>query len=235
MVEALILAGGLGTRLQSAVPDRPKPMALVGGRPFLEYLVSSLRHGGIQTIVLAVGHQADQVRRHFGDGARWGLAIRYSEEQTPLGTGGAVKLAGSVLTGDRFLILNGDSFLELDYGDLLHYHAAKRGLVTVALTRVADRARYGAVDLDESGAIIAFSPPGVATGGGWVHGGVCVVSRSLLDQIAPNHLVSLETEVLPRLVGHGLYGYPAGDGYFIDIGTPASYRDAQSSLPMRAQ
>src|SRR5205809_80627 len=182
-------------------------MALVAGRPFLEYLVSSLRHGGIQTIVLAVGHQADQVRRHFGDGARWGLAIRYSEEQTPLGTGGAVKLAGSVLTGDRFLILNGDSFLELDYGDLLHYHAAKRGLVTVALTRVADRARYGAVDLDESGAIIAFSPPGVATGGGWVQGGGGVVSPAQLDRTPPNSLVAPEPGVSACLVGQARNGH----------------------------
>ena len=235
MVEALILAGGLGTRLRSAVPDRPKPMALVAGRPFLEYLVSSLRRGGIQTIVLAIGHQADQVRRHFGDGARWELSIRYSQENEPLGTGGAIKLAGSVLTGDRFLVLNGDSFLQLDYGDLLHYHDAKRGLVTVAVTQVADRVRYGAVDLADGGAIHAVSAPGVARGAGWVHGGVCVVSRGLLDQIAPNRPVSLETDVLPRLVGRGLYGYPASAGYFIDIGTPASYREAQASLPERAQ
>ena len=210
-------------------------MAPVAGRPFLEYLVSSLRRGGIETIVLAIGHQADQVRRHFGDGARWELSIRYSQEDAPLGTGGAVKLAGSVLTGDRFLVLNGDSLLQLDYGDLLNYHDAKGGLVTVAVTRVADRARYGAVDLDVAGAIRRFSAPGVATGAGWVHGGVCVVSRSLLDQIAPNRAVSLETDVLPRLVGRGLYGYPVGDRYFIDIGTPASYRDAQSSLPGRVQ
>ena len=233
MVEALILAGGLGTRLRSAVPDRPKPMALVAGRPFLEYVVSSLRRGGVQTIVLAVGHQADKVQRHFGDGARWEVSIRYSQEDAPLGTGGAVKLAGSVLTGDRFLLLNGDSFLELDYGELVRYHAAKRGLVTVAVTRVADRARYGAVDLDGGGAIIAFSPPRVAKGAGWVNGGVYVVSRGVLDQIAPTRPVSLETEVLPHLVGRGLYGYPAADRYFIDIGTPASYRDAQSSLPER--
>ena len=210
-------------------------MAPVAGKPFLEYLVSSLRRGGVETIVLAIGHQADQVRRHFGDGARWQLSIRYSQEDAPLGTGGAVKLAGSVLTGDRFLVLNGDSLLQLDYGDLLNYHDAKGGLVTVAVTRVTDRARYGAVDLDVGGAISRFSAPGAATGAGWVHGGVCVVSRWLLDQIAPNRPVSLESDVLPRLVGHGLYGYPAGDGYFIDIGTPASYREAQSSLPERAQ
>ena len=112
-MKALILAGGLGTRLRSVVADQPKPMAPTAGKPFLQYLVEWLRDQGFDDLVLCVGHRADQVRAHFGDGRRWGVQVAYAVERTPLGTAGALKNAGEHVTGTT-LVLNGDSYLEVD-------------------------------------------------------------------------------------------------------------------------
>src|SRR5271163_161643 len=123
-VPAVLLVGGMGTRLRSVVPSTPKPLAAVGVKPFLELLVAQLRNQGIRRLIMCSGHLADQIENKFGDGSAWDVAITYSREQQPLGTGGAIKLAqGHLIEDATFLVMNGDSFLEIDFGRLIRAHS----------------------------------------------------------------------------------------------------------------
>lgn len=229
-MEALILAGGLGTRLQGVLPDRPKPMAPVAGRPFLEYLVLQLRRAGVGRVVLSTGHLGDQIAAHFGDGAALGVRIVYSHESRPAGTGGAVKLAERHLEGDRFLVMNGDSFVAADLSTVIAAHEARAALATMALTRVADASRYGLVELDERGRVTRFVEKGAAAAGtpGLINSGIYVLSRALLDRIPePGPPTSLERDVFPELIGRGGEGEFLGvelEGFFKDIGVPDDYK-----------
>jgi UTP-glucose-1-phosphate uridylyltransferase len=164
--QALVLCGGLGTRLREAVPDRPKAMAPIRGKPFLEILLRSLKRRGVGDVVLATGHLGNQIEDYFEDGRCWDLAIRYSREPEPLGTGGAVKLAEPLLR-DRFLILNGDTFVDFDPAALEARMDAADASLVLALRRVDDASRYGAVDVDAGrrpgrlpGAGMDAAPPG---------------------------------------------------------------------------
>jgi CTP:molybdopterin cytidylyltransferase MocA len=148
---AFLLVGGLGTRLQSVLPSTPKPLARVGNMPFLELLVLQLRSQGIRRIVMCTGHLASQIEQEFGDGHKWDVAINYSQELQPLGTAGAVKLAeGYVKQASDFLVMNGDSFLELDLREFIQFHREHGGLVSLAVRKVPDAARYGTVHMDST-------------------------------------------------------------------------------------
>jgi NDP-sugar pyrophosphorylase family protein len=219
-MQAVILAGGLGTRLGPLVAGSTKPLAPVAGRPFLEYLLLQLRKGGIADVVLCVGHRGDLVREHFGSGTPWGLTLTYSWERELRGTGGAVKLAEPLLRGDDFLVLNGDSLFDVPLADLTAFHRHRGALATLALARAEDARRFGTVALGPAGEVVRFVEKGQAeSGGGLINGGVYVFRRAVLDEIPAGRPVSLEREVFPALVGRGLYGL-ARDGYFVDIGIP---------------
>ena len=230
--EVVVLAGGLGTRLRSVLRGKPKCLAPVGGRPFLEYLLCFLRGQGVSEVILAVGYLGEQVVEYFGDGRRLGLQLRYSFEEASLGTAGALRLAGQLLQGSRVVVVNGDSIAEVPLKSMLEYHVEKGALATVALTKVRDVARYGAVKLDTAGQVVRFTEKS-SGGEGWVNAGVYALERSVIDHIPHKWPVSLEHEVFGNLAGSSaLYGYPF-DGYFIDIGTPEAYRQAQFELPRR--
>ena len=218
----LILSGGLGTRLRSVINNQPKPMALISGRPFLEYLILQLRKQGLTDIVLCIGYLGEQVKRYFGDGGRWGIHISYSHEKEPLGTGGAVKLAETLVREENFLVMNGDSFLDVDLKQLVNYHLKNKALATMALVEVEDPARYGTVEIDENGEIESFVEKGRSSSSKLINGGVYVFNREIFDYI-PEGKVSLEKEVFPKLIGKGFYGMPI-KGSFIDIGIPEDYR-----------
>jgi NDP-sugar pyrophosphorylase family protein len=227
-VKALILAGGLGTRLRKDVPDRPKPMAPAAGRPFLEYLVELLRDQGFDDLVLCLGHQADHVRTHFGDGRRWGVQIDYAIEASPLGTAGALKNAGEHVAGTT-LVLNGDSYLEIDLRAMVAGHGARqaadgRALGTLAVVRVEDTAAGGAMEMNGAGRIAGFWEKAEA-GPGWINGGIYVLEPEVWEAIPEGRPVSIERETFPHLLAQGchLYAYPV-DGFFVDIGTPQGYR-----------
>jgi mannose-1-phosphate guanylyltransferase len=231
-VHAVILAGGLGTRLRRLVRDLPKPMVDIAGRPFLEYLLLQLRAEGFDRAVLCTGHMGGIVRDYFGTGERLGLSIGYSEEPEPLGTGGALRLAEPLLQGDRWLVLNGDSFLDTSFRQLVEVHASSGALATLALVEVDDPQRYGSVSLGSGTEIGAFVEKGAAGGPALINGGVYVLERQVLELIPPGRQVSLEREVFPRLVGRGLHGVQVA-GTFIDIGVPDDYlrlRDAPDLL-----
>jgi NDP-sugar pyrophosphorylase family protein len=238
-IPVLILAGGLGTRLRPVLADRPKGLAPIGERPFLEIQVDLLRRQGLRRLVLAVGHLARQIQDHFGDGRRWGLRIDYSVEGPRLlGTGGALKLAERFFT-PRALVLNGDTFFDLDYAQLLARHEEQRPVATLALARADDARRYGSVLVDSSGRrVVGFqekdssisSPPNAAAGEApsaaalnerWLNAGAYLIERELLAGWKAGEPCSLERDVFPTALAQGLkLAALTSRQRFFDIGTP---------------
>lgn len=232
-MQAILLAGGLGTRLRAVVSDRPKPMALIEGRPFMEYVTRELVRCGITDIIFAVGYKGSMVEEYFGNGEAFGFHGFYAYEETLLGTAGAIKHAGQFVTQDRFFVLNADTFYRLDYRRLEGLQAAKNLDMALVLREVPDVARYGRAVLDGNGLLTAFDEKIRNTGPGTINGGVYLLKRELLGTI-PEGRVSLEHDMVP---GWLLEGRPIGgfvnDGYFIDIGIPESYRRFQEDVRNR--
>jgi NDP-sugar pyrophosphorylase family protein len=225
-VSFAILAGGLGTRLRSAVPDRPKVLAPVAGRPFLAHLFDQLAKAGAHHVALLVGHAADQVQEAFGDSYRE-LALTYSREPEPLGTGGALRLALPLLTETTIVLFNGDSYCDVDFSQLVADHRGDKRRATLTLAQVEDSSRYGRVNLDDSNRITRFEEKGGSRESGWINAGIYVLSRNVVADIPEGRPVSLEREVLPDLILSGkVIGFPGRS--FIDIGTPESYAEAEA-------
>ncbi len=234
-MQALILAGGLGTRLRSVVSDRPKPMAFVGGIPFLERLIRRLASQGVEEVILCVGYLWERILEAFGEGKDLGVTLRYSVEETPLGTAGALKKAEALISG-TFFVLNGDTFLEVNLRALQNFHREKKALGTLTVVPMENAGRYGSVQLDSTGRIRGFLEKGLVSTclPCWINGGVYVFERALLRWVPEGRPVSLERETLPALIAADgpLYGYESR-GYFIDIGTPEHYARAQKELEER--
>ncbi|MHB9023856.1 MAG: nucleotidyltransferase family protein [Armatimonadota bacterium] len=226
----MILAGGLGTRLRSAVPDLPKPMAEVAGRPFLDYLLMQVRRAGICDIVLCVGYKAEAIEAYYGDGIRLDLKFHYAYERELLGTAGALTQAAEYIRTDTFIVMNGDSYCEVDFNDLLATHAARRASVTITAMYQEDRLRFGSLEIDQQDAITAFIEKGEASGPGYINGGIYAMSREILNRIPAGVPSSLEKDIFPQLLGQGLYAFKTA-GAFIDIGIPSEYARAARVLP----
>lgn len=225
-IPAILLVGGKGTRLQSVVRSKPKPLAQIGDAPFLELLVLQLRAQGIRRIVMSTGHLAEQIEQQFQDGRKLDMRIEYSRETQPLGTAGAVKFASGLVTGAaEFLVMNGDSFLEFSVSDLIHFHRKHRGVASMAVRRVPNSARFGTVHISESRRIAGFVEKTGAEVPGVVNGGVYVFDQSFLGLI-PDGPSSLEKDVFPHVLDRGIYALEQ-HGLFIDIGTPEDYAYAQ--------
>jgi D-glycero-alpha-D-manno-heptose 1-phosphate guanylyltransferase len=237
-MEAVVLAGGRGTRLRKAVPGLPKSLAPIGKRPFLSYLLGWLRSQGITEVILALGHRRKAIARYYTACPPHGIRLRYSVESAPLGTGGALRNLRSLLSGEEFFVLNGDSIFDVDLRQMLSFHRRHRSNATLALASPPETARYGSVVFDSRKQIKAFvekqatSMGGDSDNGGarWVSGGLYIVNKAVFRHMPRRQEVSLEKEVFPRLIGHGFYGFP-WEGYFIDIGIPEDYRKARAELP----
>jgi len=229
-VKAILLVGGLGTRLRSVVPSRPKALAPIGDRSFLELLVRQLWLQGIRNLVMCTGYLADQIENKFGDGRSWGVSIEYSNEERPLGTAGAIKGAQRYLTNvSEFLVLNGDSFLDINLHSLMTFHRKHDGaVVTMTVVRVEDARRYGTVCVDANDRVIAFAEKTASYAPGLVNGGIYVCSQAVWQHI-PEPPASLERDVFPYLLNHRMYAQEH-QGIFIDIGTPTAYSRAQYLL-----
>jgi D-glycero-alpha-D-manno-heptose 1-phosphate guanylyltransferase len=226
-MEAIILAGGLGTRLRSVVADLPKAMAPVNGRPFLAYLLDALIAAGFDSAILAVGYKSEQIRTHFGERYR-SLPLRYSVETEPLGTGGAIKLAMEQVDTTTVFVLNGDTYVELDYQAMLAAHNEAKAALTVAVHAVPDASRYGALDIVD-GRIHGFLEKGCA-GPGSINAGVYVLSRDLLTPYNLPRAFSFETDFLvPRVREIRPLAFRT-QGIFIDIGVPEDYVRARDVL-----
>lgn len=202
---ALVLAGGLGTRLRPIYRRGPKCLAPVGGRYFLEYILFWLRAAEIKDLVLCVGYKAAQIQNWLGDGSQQGFRVRYSVEEDLLGTAGALRLAARMVSTQTCVVLNGDSFLELDLREMWKFHRSKRSMATLALAGVQDSNRYGSVEIDLNGRIVAFhgksdaraTHPPDRRGSHLINGGVYLLQREILDSIPPGVAVSLEKEIFP--------------------------------------
>jgi NDP-sugar pyrophosphorylase family protein len=225
-ITAVLLVGGMGMRLRSVVPSTPKPLASVGGQSFLELLVRQLRHQGIRRLIMCSGYLADQIENKFGDGSAWDLTIEYSREEKPLGTAGALKLARPHL-GEvaDFLVMNGDSFLETDFGRLLWFHRERRGLASMAVVSVQNAGRYGTVHVEASSRVIGFMEKTGADAPGLINAGLYVFGAAIFEHI-PEGPASLERDVFPGVLDRGVYALEQS-GMFIDIGTPQDYASAQ--------
>lgn len=225
-MKAIILAGGFGTRLQGVLGDIPKPMAYIAGRPFLEYLVIQLSRAGIRDIILAVGYKADAVKGYFKKGDALGVRLSYSEEDAPLGTGGAFKKAATASPDDAFIVMNGDSFFETDIVDLAKRHKAMKARATLAIRRQADMSRYGAVIVGQDHEISRFAEKGEIRGEGLINAGIYCIEGNVADAI-PEGKVSLEYDLFPQWAGQGLKAVE-GNGFFVDIGVPEALSGLRS-------
>jgi mannose-1-phosphate guanylyltransferase len=223
-MQALILAGGEGTRLRPITSTMPKPVVPLANRPHLELMIQWLRGHGVDEVILSCGFLADGVRQVLGDGQRLGVPIHYVEEPKPLGTGGALRFAGERLA-DRFYMLNGDVLTDIDLTAQLAQHEETGARATLALIGVDDPSAYGLVRRNSDHSVSEFlekpSPDQIDTN--LINAGAYILDRSIVDEMpAPGTNISIERDVFPSLVGRGLFGY-AADGYWIDIGTPARY------------
>lgn len=221
-LDALILVGGKGTRLQGVVSDRPKPMAEVAGRPFAEWLLLDLRAQGLRRAIFCTGYMSAVIEAHFGDGRQWGMEVTYSRDPFPLGTAGAVRYALSQVRGERFLILNGDSYCRIDLKRLAQAHANRRASATLWLVPVDDCRRYGSVVIGEDGAVRAFQEKSPEKRAGLINAGIYLLEHVVAEAIPEGEAVSLETAFFPQLIGRGLYA-AVGESHFLDIGTPEAY------------
>jgi NDP-sugar pyrophosphorylase family protein len=229
-VQAVILAGGLGTRLRPITETIPKPMVPVAGVPYLEHQLKELAKQNIQDVILLTGYLGEQIEQYFGNGSSLGLSLRYSQEPSPLGTGGAIRL-GLNLLADAFLIIYGDSYLPVDYRAvctaLLDAPSAD-GLVVVYDNRLSDTSVTNNIDLDGSGYVNRYEKDGV--GLSYVEAGVLAFRRHVIESIPPGQVVSLEKEIFPQLIAkHRLLGYPTRTRFY-DIGTPDRLRAFEDLL-----
>jgi mannose-1-phosphate guanylyltransferase len=222
-MQALILAGGEGTRLRPLTTTVPKPVVPLVDRPFIAFMLDWLRQHGVDDIVMSCGHLASGVRNVLGDGSAFGIKLRYVEEPRPLGTGGALKYAETLLE-DRFLMLNGDVLTDIDLTAQIAQHERTGARATLALTPVEDPTAYGLVRTSDGGEVTEFvekpAPDQIDTHN--ISAGAYVLERSVLDMLESEQPASIERDVFPRLVGNGLYGC-VSDGYWLDIGTPERY------------
>jgi NDP-sugar pyrophosphorylase family protein len=248
-LDALVLVGGQGTRLRPVVADRPKPLAEIGGRPFLTYLLDFLALAGIRRATLCTGYRAEMIQAELGQ--HYGpLCLRYSPETEPRGTAGAVRAALPRVESSTLLVANGDSLCEADLEEFLRFHRKRNAAVSMLLTWVDDCSRFGQIRCDEAGRIVRFAEKQQSAGPGWINAGVYLIERTVLH-VWPAGRLSFEHEVFPALAHGGdrraigamlrpmpmaandpsstLLGWPGG-GAFLDIGTPESMADAESWL-----
>ena len=220
-----IIVGGFGTRLRSVVGETPKGLAIIRGRPFLAYLLDQVMAVGARDVVLCTGYLREQIRSEFG-GVYGSLRLTYSEELSPLGTAGALRLALPMLRSNPVLVLNGDSYCDVDLNGLLAWHRLHGSSTTLVLVDVPDTRRYGRVSLNEEGRILGFEEKRGGRHAGWVSAGIYLLGQELLEAIPAGRAVSIEKEVFPAWIGRNLYAYKH-DGRFLDIGTPETYALAE--------
>ncbi|MDD4635165.1 MAG: NDP-sugar synthase [Dehalococcoidales bacterium] len=231
-MKAIILIGGLGTRLEPLTITTPKTMVPVINKPFLEYLINKIKHCGISSIVLSAGHLANSIPEYFGNGERFGVNLHYVVEKTPLGTGGGIKNAEEYLD-ETFLVVNGDVFTDIDILQMEKFHMSKGSLATIALTPVDDPTRYGVIETDGTGKVLRFlekpSPEEVTTN--MINAGLIIMEPSLLALIPTGIKFSYEKQLFPALLADGkpVYAYSTND-YWIDIGTPEKYFELNVDL-----
>jgi len=229
---AILLVGGMGTRLHPLTLQTPKPMLPVAGVPFTEHQIRKAREAGITEIVLATSFKAELFEPYFGDGSAFGIAIKYAVEKEPLGTGGAIRNAANMLSGDGAVaIFNGDVLSSHDLAAQLAFHDEMNADVTLYLTEVPDARAFGAVELDGQNRVLAFNEKMENPPTNIINAGCYTFSRATLEKIPHGQVVSVERETFPALLNAGqrVFGF-VDRGYWLDIGTPAALLKASADL-----
>jgi D-glycero-alpha-D-manno-heptose 1-phosphate guanylyltransferase len=222
--EAIVLAGGFGTRLKSVVADLPKPMAPVAGAPFLDYILRWLETEGVTRVVLAVGHLREVIISHYGH--RFGkITIVYSEELEPLGTGGGIRKACDWLEGETAFVINGDTFFNVSLAALEAFHLESKADLTLALKPMQHFDRYGTVETNEEGMVTGFQEKRFLETGN-INGGIYCLNKAVFPADLPP-VFSFEKEILEKYYPEGKIFGMISDTYFIDIGIPEDYARAQ--------
>jgi len=230
VIDVVILAGGLGKRMRSIVDDRPKPMATIRGRPFLDILIDDLTRQGLRRLILCVGHRGDQIVAHLR--SRTDVEFVFSEENIPLGTGGAIRHAAHLVHSDSFLALNGDSLCRIDYERFLAFHRERNSTASIVVAAARGRSDGGTVELAEDARIVRFreKASGANTALTYMNAGIYLLRKDLPTSWLQSDPFSLEHDVFPELVsGKNCYGFVV-DAEVVDIGTPERYVEAQSKL-----
>ncbi|MEO7994176.1 MAG: NDP-sugar synthase [bacterium] len=235
-MQAILIAGGAGTRLRPYTLATPKPLLALCGRPVMEYQIDLIKQAGLSRVIFACGVMADSIREYFGDGRDWGMRFQYAYEMSPLGTAGAIRNCSLMLDGEPTLVFNADVLTDADLGAILATHKASGAKVTLTLTPVEDPSRYGVITTDDRGRVTAFiekPPPGMAPAN-TINAGIYVLEEEIIRRIPSDRAVSIERETYPGLLAAGVHvqGY-VNDRYWLDIGTAESFLQAHWDLLSR--
>jgi NDP-sugar pyrophosphorylase family protein len=233
--DAVVLCGGLGTRLRGTIGGTQKTMARMGERPFLDLILLFLKKSGFRRVILSTGYQARAVEAYYRENSL-GLTMDFCREETPLGTGGAVKHVRPMVKSDPFIVLNGDSFCPLDYSAFFRFHQEHNALATIVVSKVSDPKDFGAVRLEDDQRIREFREKPQDSGAenrkfeqGYVNAGIYCLARSSFAFMPQAACFSIEKEFFPRVLQERCYGFPVLQT-FTDIGTPERYREAQQVM-----
>lgn len=224
-VDVIILCGGLGKRLKSVIGDRPKPLADINGRPFLDIIIKYMAEYGFRRFIFCVGYKGNMIRNYF-KGKYASLELKYSHEDKLLGTAGGLKNAEGLISSEVFLVLNGDTFCRVDFEKFIDFHLSKKSDISIVLTRSAETAGFGTVTIDDSGKIIAFEEKKKGLSAGLVNAGRYLMNKNILSLIPPDKAYSMEYDLFPEMANKSFYGYVV-DSDLIDIGTPSGYKKAK--------
>ncbi|MDD5570233.1 MAG: nucleotidyltransferase family protein [Bacteroidales bacterium] len=228
-MEAIILAGGFGTRLKKIVCDIPKPMASVNSKPFLEYLFDYLIHYKIKNVILSVGYKHEIIKKYFGNKYK-NIEIKYATEKEALGTGGGIKFAMKYAKSNEVLILNGDSFFNINLKDFLSFHKKNKSGLTITLKFLKNVSRYGTVNIDKQNRIFGFLEKRTKTKSGYINGGIYLINKNIFKNTGLSGKFSFEKDYLEKYCHkRKIYGFVSKD-YFLDIGIPEDYEKAQTEF-----
>lgn len=223
-IDVIILCGGLGKRIRTIIDDKPKPMASVGGRPFLDQIMDYVADYGLSRFILCTGYKAKIIEHYYQNKRLFGT-ILFSEEKKPLGTAGALKNAKRHIKSDPFLVMNGDSICKLDLAEFLRFHIDRDALVSIALVNSKDASDVGAVSLDNTQRVIKFrEKSSLRNPGNLINAGIYIFNKKVLSLIPEGKFYSLEYDLFPKL--DRCYGFITNN-VLIDIGTPEGYEKAK--------
>ncbi len=227
-LDVVILCGGAGKRLKSVIKDRPKPMAEVAGRPFLDILIDYAAAFGFKRFILCTGHMGDVIKEYYQKRRGLSVQVVVSQEREPLGTAGAVKNAQGLIKSSPFLVMNGDSLCKLDLLKFIRFHEEKDASFSMVLAGSGGGKDYGRVDIDDSGRIISFNEKTEARQNDLINAGIYLLDSGIFSVIPSGERSSLERDIFPKITGEGFYGCITEEG-LIDIGTPDRYLAAQQT------
>ncbi|MGD0711470.1 MAG: nucleotidyltransferase family protein [Bacteroidales bacterium] len=227
--EAILLAGGLGTRLQKAVPDLPKPMAPVNGRPFIEYVLDYLIQHEVTRFILSVGYKHEAFAKHFANDYK-GCSVLFSVEKEPLGTGGGIKKALVLAEAAEVLVLNADTLFRFDLDGFYLSHKRTNADITIALRQMKDIKRYGSVEIDEDMRVTGFTEKSGISKPGYINGGIYLLKKDIFNELKLPEKFSIEKDFMEVYYNKLKMGGFPSRGYFLDIGIPEDYEKAQHDL-----